>query len=48
MTQAALAEKLGLTRQEINKIVHGRKNITVQELKEIAAIGFITVHDHKH
>ncbi|AVX19633.1 DNA-binding transcriptional regulator, XRE-family HTH domain [Carboxydocella sporoproducens DSM 16521] len=38
MTQAALAEKLGCTRQEINKIVHGRKNITVQELKEIAAI----------
>jgi transcriptional regulator with XRE-family HTH domain len=36
LTQAALAEKLGWTRQDINKIVHGRKNITAQELKDIS------------
>ncbi|HHW02359.1 MAG TPA: helix-turn-helix transcriptional regulator [Thermoanaerobacterales bacterium] len=36
LTQAALAEKLGWTRQEVNKIVHGRKNVTAQELKEIS------------
>ncbi|WP_422446730.1 helix-turn-helix domain-containing protein [Thermoanaerobacterium sp. DL9XJH110] len=36
LTQAALAEKLGWTRQEVNKIVHGRKNVTAQELKKIS------------
>lgn len=36
LTQAALAEKLGWTRQDVNKIVHGRKNVTAQELKEIS------------
>ncbi len=38
LTQAALAEKLGWTRQDVNKIVHGRKNITAQELKEISDV----------
>ncbi len=36
LTQAALAKKLGWARQDVNKIVHGRKNITAQELKEIS------------
>jgi transcriptional regulator with XRE-family HTH domain len=38
LTQAALAEKLGWTRQDVNKIVHGRKNVTAQELKEISDV----------
>lgn len=38
LTQAALAEKLGWSRQEVNKIIHGRKNITAQELKEISSV----------
>lgn len=36
LTQAALAGKLGWTRQDVNKIVHGRKNVTAQELKDIS------------
>jgi transcriptional regulator with XRE-family HTH domain len=36
LTQAALAEKLGWRRQDVNKIVHGRKNVTAQELKKIS------------
>lgn len=38
LTQAALAEKLGWTRQDVNKIVHRRKNVTAQELKEISDV----------
>ncbi|TYP57458.1 helix-turn-helix domain-containing protein [Thermosediminibacter litoriperuensis] len=36
LTQAALAERLGWTRQDVNKIIHGRKNVTAKELKEIS------------
>ncbi|SKA03559.1 helix-turn-helix domain-containing protein [Selenihalanaerobacter shriftii] len=37
-SQAQLAEKLDTSRQVINKIIHGRKNITIQEVKSIANI----------
>jgi len=36
MKQIDLAERLGLTKQTINKILHGRKNISAQELKDIS------------
>ena len=38
MNQTDLAERLGTSRQMINKIIHGRKNITLREVKEIAQI----------
>ncbi|MFN2341458.1 MAG: helix-turn-helix domain-containing protein [Halanaerobium sp.] len=31
-------KRLGTSRQMINKIIHGRKNITLREIKEIAQI----------
>ncbi|MCK8816284.1 helix-turn-helix transcriptional regulator [Natroniella sulfidigena] len=37
-TQTDLAEKLATSRQMVNKIVHGRKKITIEELKSIAEI----------
>lgn len=37
-TQTDLADHLGVTRQTVNKIIHGRKNITLQEIKLIADI----------
>jgi len=37
-SQSDLAEKLNTSRQMINKIVHGRKKITIEEMKDIADI----------
>lgn len=38
MTQVDLAEELETSRQVVNKIIHGRKNITLEEIKNIASI----------
>ncbi|CCQ96471.1 Plasmid maintenance system antidote protein [[Clostridium] ultunense Esp] len=45
LTQAALAEKLGWTRQDVNKIIHGRKNVTAQELKEISEALIVSMEE---
>ncbi|MDI3548604.1 MAG: hypothetical protein PWR10_2256 [Halanaerobiales bacterium] len=37
-SQVRLAEELGISRQIVNKIIHGRKNITLEEVKMIAEI----------
>lgn len=34
--QAELAERIGVPRQTINKIVHGRKRVSASELKDLA------------
>lgn len=38
MSQVELAEELETSRQVVNKIIHGRKNITLKEIKKIANI----------
>lgn len=38
MSQTDLAEKLNTSRQIINKIIHGRKNITLEEAKVICKV----------
>jgi len=35
-SQSRLAEELDVSRQIVNKIIHGRKNITLEEIKLIA------------
>lgn len=45
MSQTELAERLGVSRQIINKIIHGRKNITLAEIKEIGEILNIDIDD---
>ena len=35
-TQADLAKELDVSRQIVNKIIHGRKNVTLEEIKLIA------------
>ena len=35
-SQARLADELDVSRQVVNKIIHGRKNITLEEVKLIA------------
>ncbi|AGB42248.1 putative transcriptional regulator [Halobacteroides halobius DSM 5150] len=37
-SQSQLAEKLDVSRQTVNKIINGRKNITIAETKAIADI----------
>ncbi len=37
-TQADLAKDIDVSRQIVNKIIHGRKNITLEEIKMIADI----------
>jgi transcriptional regulator with XRE-family HTH domain len=44
-SQADLAEKLNTSRQIINKIVHGRKKITIEEIKDIADILNVNIKD---
>jgi transcriptional regulator with XRE-family HTH domain len=36
--QTELAERLGVTKQTLNKIIHGRRNITIDEIKKICNI----------
>ncbi|OBR92669.1 anaerobic benzoate catabolism transcriptional regulator [Clostridium ragsdalei P11] len=33
--QTQLAEKLNISKQTLNKIIHGRRNISINEIKEI-------------
>ena len=44
-SQSRLADKLGVSRQIINKIIHGRKNVTLEEIKLIADILDINLED---
>ena len=37
-SQSRLAEELNVSRQVVNKIIHGRKNINLEEIKLIADI----------
>ncbi len=45
MSQTDLAERLGTSRQMINKIIQVRKNITLREIKEIAQILDLDVNE---
>lgn len=36
--QTQLAEKLDITKQTLNKIIHGRRNISIDEIKKICDI----------
>lgn len=44
-SQARLADKLSVSRQIINKIIHGRKNVTLKEIKLISDILDINLED---
>ncbi len=44
-SQSRLADELGVSRQIINKIIHGRKNVTLEEIKLIADILGISLED---
>ena len=44
-SQSRLAEELGVSRQIVNKIIHGRKNVTLEEIKIIADILEISLED---
>lgn len=45
MSQTDLAERLGISRQMINKIIHSRKNTTLREIIEIAQILNLDVNE---
>ncbi|MFW6029250.1 MAG: helix-turn-helix domain-containing protein [Halanaerobiales bacterium] len=44
-SQSRLAGELGVSRQIVNKIIHDRKNITLEEIKLIADILGISLED---
>ena len=44
-SQSRLAEELGVSRQIVNKIIHGRKNVTLEEIKIIADILEISLEE---
>ncbi|MFW6281658.1 MAG: helix-turn-helix domain-containing protein [bacterium] len=44
-SQSRLAEELDVSRQIVNKIIHGRKNVTLEEIKLIADILGINLED---
>lgn len=44
-TQADLANDLDVSRQIVNKIIHGRKNVTLEEIKMIADILGMSLDD---
>lgn len=44
-TQADLAKDLDVSRQIVNKIVHGRKSVTLEEIKMIADILGMSLED---
>ncbi|MCK4259453.1 MAG: helix-turn-helix transcriptional regulator [Halanaerobiales bacterium] len=44
-TQVDLAKELNISRQIVNKIIHGRKNITLEEIKMIGDILEVSLED---